>query len=91
MRFLPEAYAQALTLRDQGCDQAEIAVAIGIVPQAISPLLHLAEVKLQQLLDIPPEVHDHLVSLAASLERLAESDGLDESTETVEPVDPTGD
>jgi DNA-directed RNA polymerase specialized sigma24 family protein len=60
VRLLPEKYAHALTLRDQGCDNAQIAVALGIVPEAIGTLLHLAEVKLQQLLDNPPEVDDQL-------------------------------
>ena len=60
VRLLPETYARALTLRDQGCDNAQIAAALGIVPEAIGPLLHLAEAKLQQLLDNPPEVDEQL-------------------------------
>jgi DNA-directed RNA polymerase specialized sigma24 family protein len=60
VRLLPEKYARALTLRDQGCDNARIAAALGIVPEAIGTLLRLAEAKLQQLLDNPPEVDDQL-------------------------------
>lgn len=61
VRLLPEAYARALTLRDQGCDHAGIAAALGVVPEAIGPLLRLADAKLQLLLDDPPEVDDHLM------------------------------
>jgi DNA-directed RNA polymerase specialized sigma24 family protein len=60
VRLLPEAYARALTLRDQGQDDTRIAAALGIVPEAIGPLLRLAEAKLQRLLDDPPEVDDRL-------------------------------
>ena len=60
VRLLPENYARALTLRDQGCDNAQIAAALGIVPQGIGTLLRLAETKLQQILDNPPEVDDQL-------------------------------
>jgi hypothetical protein len=49
-----------LTLRDRGCDNAQIAVALGIVPEAIGTLLRLAEAKLQQLLDNPAEVDEQL-------------------------------
>lgn len=61
VRLLPEKYARALTLRAHGCDDAQIAAALDIVPEAIGPLLRLAEAKLQRLLDNPPEVDDHLV------------------------------
>jgi DNA-directed RNA polymerase specialized sigma24 family protein len=60
VRLLPEKYARALVLRDQGCDNARIAAALGIVPEAIDTLMRLAEAKLQQLLDNPPEVDDQL-------------------------------
>lgn len=60
VRLLPQAYARALTLRAQGYEDARIAAALGIVPEAIGPLLRLAEAKLQQLLDNPPEVDDQL-------------------------------
>jgi hypothetical protein len=60
VRLLPETYARALTLRDQGCDNARIAAALGIVPEGIGMLLRVAEAKLQQLLDNPPEVDDQL-------------------------------
>jgi hypothetical protein len=45
-----------------------IAVALGIVPEAIGPLLRLADAKLQQLLDAPPEMQDRLASLTVSIE-----------------------
>jgi hypothetical protein len=60
VRLLPEKYARALTLRDQGCDDAQIAAALDIVPEAIGPLLRLAEAKLERLLDNPPEVDEQL-------------------------------
>jgi DNA-directed RNA polymerase specialized sigma24 family protein len=60
VRLLPEKYARALVLRDQGYDDARIAAALGIVPEAIGPLLRLAEAKLQQLLDNPPEADEQL-------------------------------
>jgi DNA-directed RNA polymerase specialized sigma24 family protein len=60
VRLLPEKYARALLLRDRGCEDAQIAAALGIVPEAIGPLLRLAEAKLQRLLDNPPEVDERL-------------------------------
>jgi hypothetical protein len=60
VRLLPEKYARALVLRDQGCDDVRIAAALDIVPEAIGPLLRLAEAKLQRLLDNPPEVDEQL-------------------------------
>jgi DNA-directed RNA polymerase specialized sigma24 family protein len=60
VRLLPEAYARALTLRAQGHDDARIAAALGIVPEAIGPLLRLAEAKLQRLLHDQPEVDERL-------------------------------
>lgn len=68
VKLLPETYARALTLRDKGCDNDTIAAALGIVPEAIGPLLRLADAKLQQLLHAPPEVQDRLGSLAVSIE-----------------------
>jgi hypothetical protein len=60
VRLLPEKYAHALVLRDQGYDDTRIAAALDIVPEAIGPLLRLAEAKLQRLLDDPPEVDEQL-------------------------------
>lgn len=68
VKLLPEVYVRALTLRDQGCDHDVIAAAVGMVPQAIGPLLRLADAKLQQLLDAPPEMQDRLALLAGSIE-----------------------
>jgi DNA-binding CsgD family transcriptional regulator len=61
VRLLPEKYARALLLRDQGYEEAEIAAALGIVPEAIGTLLRLAEAKLQQLLDNPSELDEQLL------------------------------
>jgi hypothetical protein len=60
VRLLPTKYARALTLRDQGCNNARIAAELGIVPEGIGTLLRVAEAKLQQLLDDPPEVNPEL-------------------------------
>jgi hypothetical protein len=68
VKLLPEAYGRALALRGQGWDNDAIAAALGIVPEAIGPLLRLADAKLQQLLDVPPEMQDRLGSLAVSIE-----------------------
>jgi hypothetical protein len=68
VKLLPETYARALTLRDKGCDNDAIAAALGIVPEAIGPLLRLADAKLQQVLDAPPGMRDRLASLAVSIE-----------------------
>jgi DNA-directed RNA polymerase specialized sigma24 family protein len=68
VKLLPATYARALILRGKGCDNDAIAEALGIVPEAIGPLLRLADAKLQQLLHAPPEMQDHLGSLAISIE-----------------------
>jgi DNA-directed RNA polymerase specialized sigma24 family protein len=46
---LPEAHAQALRLRDRGLDDEAIGKSLGIPPEAVGPLLWVAEVKLAQL------------------------------------------
>ena len=53
---LPEAYAEALRLRDAGHDSEVIATRLAIPVEAIAPLLRLAEAKLTHLLasDEPP-------------------------------------
>jgi DNA-directed RNA polymerase specialized sigma24 family protein len=47
---LPEAYANALRLRDQGHDNEAIAARLNISPEAVGPLLRLASAKLQTIL-----------------------------------------
>lgn len=51
MRLLPEAYARALTLRDQGYAATAIAHTLEIPPEAIPLLLRIAEAKLARLLN----------------------------------------
>jgi DNA-directed RNA polymerase specialized sigma24 family protein len=53
---LPETYANALRLRDAGLRDEDIAMRLGIPPEAIAPLLRLAEAKLTRLMvsDEPP-------------------------------------
>jgi len=46
---LPEAYAAALRLRRQGLDDRAIAEQLDLEPQAVGPLLRLAEAKLAAL------------------------------------------
>jgi len=46
---LPEGYAEALRLRRQGLDDAAIAERLRLEPQAVGPLLQLAEAKLAAL------------------------------------------
>lgn len=48
---LPEAYATALRLRRQGLEEGAIAERLGLEPQAVGPLLRLAEAKLAALRD----------------------------------------
>ena len=48
IRRLPEPYAEALELHDQGRDDA-IAERLGIEPNAVGPLIDLGEAKLAQL------------------------------------------
>jgi DNA-directed RNA polymerase specialized sigma24 family protein len=83
VKLLPVTYARALTLRDTGCDNDAIAAALGIVPEAIGPLLRLADAKLQQLLHAPPEMQDRLGSLAVSIQATDPA----EHPEAAEPPD----
>ncbi|MDQ3153095.1 MAG: hypothetical protein M3R63_15725 [Actinomycetota bacterium] len=52
---LPEVYAEALRLRDQGLDQEEIAARLSVPVSAMASLLWLASAKLSTLLADPPE------------------------------------
>ena len=55
LELLPEAYADALRLRDAQVQPAEIARRLGIAPEALTAALELAEAKLARLLavDLP--------------------------------------
>ncbi|MFC7621355.1 hypothetical protein [Microlunatus sp. GCM10028923] len=46
LRQLPDAYARALRLRDAGSSETEIAARLELEPEAIGPLLEVAEAKL---------------------------------------------
>jgi DNA-directed RNA polymerase specialized sigma24 family protein len=46
---LPEAYAAALRLRRAGVPAPQIAAELGLEPEAVAPLLRLAEAKLATL------------------------------------------
>ena len=50
IELLPEAYAVALRLRDDGLGPAEIATRLGIAPEAVASTLELADAKLARLL-----------------------------------------
>jgi DNA-directed RNA polymerase specialized sigma24 family protein len=52
LRLLPVIYAQALTLRDAGHDEQQIAAALSIERAAIGPTVRLAEAKLARLLSM---------------------------------------
>lgn len=50
IELLPEAYAEALRLRQAGLEDS-IPERLGIPPEAVDPLLRLAQAKLTALLD----------------------------------------
>lgn len=50
LALLPPAYAQALRLQDQGCDEQQIAAQLAIEAAAVGSLLRLANAKLARLL-----------------------------------------
>ena len=47
---LPQAYEDALRLRDQGLGETALAAALGMEPEAVANLVRLAEAKLSRLL-----------------------------------------
>lgn len=47
---LPEAYANALRLHDQGHNDQAIATCLGVPQEAVGPLLRLAAAKLHSIL-----------------------------------------
>jgi DNA-directed RNA polymerase specialized sigma24 family protein len=50
LESLPEVYARALRLREEGCANDEIARRLSIAPEAVSSTLELAEAKLGRLM-----------------------------------------
>jgi DNA-directed RNA polymerase specialized sigma24 family protein len=50
LELLPEAYAEALRLREAGSEPAEIARRLEIAPEAVASALELAEAKLARLI-----------------------------------------
>ena len=56
LNLLPEAYAEALRLRDAGYQPAEIARRLEIAPEAVTSALELAEAKLARLIADPGAV-----------------------------------
>jgi hypothetical protein len=50
LQRLPEPYALGLRLRDAGTPEGMIADRLGVEPEALGPLLALAEVKLATIL-----------------------------------------
>jgi DNA-directed RNA polymerase specialized sigma24 family protein len=50
---LPDAYRRALQLRRQGANQLAIAAELDIEPEAVGPLLRIADAKLAALRDAP--------------------------------------
>lgn len=50
LELLPEVYARALRLQEDGVDRAEIAGQLGTAPEAVASTLELAEAKLRRLM-----------------------------------------
>ena len=50
LRQLPEAYAEALCLRESGADNEAVAAFLEIPLEAVGPLFRIAEVKLAEIL-----------------------------------------
>lgn len=49
-RQLPHVYAEALRLRDEGCEPSDIARAVGVAPEAVHSLLQIGDAKVSLLL-----------------------------------------
>ena len=58
LEALPDTYAIALRLRDEGVEQEAVARVVGVEPEAVGPLLILAEAKLAGLMEPPPSAAD---------------------------------
>jgi hypothetical protein len=60
LELLPEVYARALRLRDEGAGAARIASELRIAPEAVASAIELAEAKLTRLAQgdgVAPEPH----------------------------------
>jgi hypothetical protein len=51
IQALPDTYAIALRLRDEGVQPDAVARVLGVEPEAVGPMLTLAEAKLAALMD----------------------------------------
>jgi DNA-directed RNA polymerase specialized sigma24 family protein len=51
LKALPPSYAIALRLRDEGVEPAAVARVLDVEPEAVGPLLTLAEAKLAGLME----------------------------------------
>lgn len=51
LRGLPDTYAIALRLRDEGVELETVARVLGVEPEAVGPLLKLADAKLAGLME----------------------------------------
>jgi DNA-directed RNA polymerase specialized sigma24 family protein len=51
LKALPDAYAIALRLRDEGAELDAVARVLDVEPEAVGPLVTLAEAKLAGLMD----------------------------------------
>jgi hypothetical protein len=51
---LPPVYGRVVRLVDAGCDLATVARRLAIAPEAVAPLLEIAEAKLARLLREDP-------------------------------------
>ena len=59
IELLPQAYAVALRLRDDGHGPPEIARRLGIAPESVTSTLELADAKLARLLSIEDTRSEH--------------------------------
>jgi DNA-directed RNA polymerase specialized sigma24 family protein len=59
MNELPEVHAAALRMHHAGTGEDEIAETLGIEPEAVAPLLQVAEAKLASLLAAPDPPGKH--------------------------------
>ena len=56
---LPATYAEALRLREHGESEEAIAAQLGIEPEAVEPLVRVAEAKLAALVDRDSPASEH--------------------------------
>ena len=59
IELLPQAYAVALRLRDDGLGPTEIARRLGIAPESVASTLELADAKLARLRSIEDPQTEH--------------------------------